>query len=100
MIRHIAMFTFTNDVTAEDVRAIDEGLAGLPGVIKEIRGYSFGSDLGFGDGNYDYAVIGEFGSAEDFHTYSTHPVHVQVLETRIKPVLDSVARIQIDLAGD
>jgi hypothetical protein len=53
-----------------------------------------------GDGNYDYAVIGTFDSAEDYNTYSAHPVHVQVLATRIKPFLDHVARIQIDLPQD
>jgi hypothetical protein len=98
MMRHIAMFTFTDDVTDEDVRAIDAGLGGLPNVIEEIRSYSFGIDLGLGEGNFDYAVVGEFDSAEDFRTYLAHPEHVRVSSTFIKPVLKNVVRIQMEIS--
>ena len=97
MIRHIALFTFTDDVTDEDVLAIDEGLAGLPGVIDEILSYSFGRDLGLGDGTYDYAVVGDFKSAEDFRTYSAHPEHVRVVATCVKPILKNVVRVQMEV---
>jgi hypothetical protein len=97
MIRHVAMFTFVDGVTDDDVRAIDEGLAGLPGVIDAIRSYSFGRDLGFSDTNYDYAVVGEFDSRADLDVYSAHPEHVRVLETCIKPVLKDVVRIQFEI---
>jgi hypothetical protein len=97
MIRHVALFTFTDEATDEDVRAIDEGLGGLPGVVDEILSYSFGRDLGLGDGTYDYAVVGEFDSAEDFHAYSAHPEHVRVLTTCIKPILKDVVRVQIEV---
>jgi hypothetical protein len=91
------MFTFTDEATDEDIRAIDEGLGALPGVIDEILSYSFGPDLGLGGGTYDYAVIGEFDSAENFHIYSAHPDHVHVLTTYIKPILKDVARVQMEI---
>jgi hypothetical protein len=98
MMRHIAMFEFTDDVTDEDVRAIDAGLGRLPDAIEEIRNYSFGIDLGLGDGNFDYAVVGEFDSVEDFRTYLAHPEHVRVSSTLIKPVLKNVVRIQMEIS--
>jgi hypothetical protein len=97
MIRHIAMFTFVDGVTDEDVRAIDEGLAGLPAAIDAIRSISFGRDLGFTDTNCDYAVVGHFDSRADLDVYSAHPEHVRVLETCIKPVLKDVVRIQFEI---
>ena len=59
MIRHVAVFTFTDEATDEDVVAMESALAGLPAAIAEIRSYTIGRDLGLGDGNYDYAVIGD-----------------------------------------
>ena len=97
MLRHIAMIRFTDSVTDEDVRAIDEGLAGLPAVIDEIRSYSFGRDLGFSDTNYHYAVVSEFDSRADLDAYSGHPQHVHVLTTCIKPVLEDIVRIQFEV---
>lgn len=97
MVRHIALFAFTDEATQEDIDAVDAGLGGLPGVIDEIVMYSFGRDLGLGDGTYDYAVIGDFESAEDFRRYSAHPSHVEVLNTRIKPILKAVVRVQMEI---
>ena len=98
MIRHVALFTFTDEVTDEDVRAIDAGLAALPGLIDEIGNYSFGSDLKLGAGTYDYVVVGEFASVENYDTYSAHPEHVRVLTSIIKPVLKDVARAQMEIS--
>jgi hypothetical protein len=97
MIRHIAMFTFTDEVTDDHIRAIDEGLAGLPDVIAEIRAYSFGAALRLGAENHDYAVVGDFDSPEDFRTYAAHPEHVRVITDYIKPVLKDAVRIQIEV---
>ena len=63
----------------------------------EILSYSFGRDLGLGDGTYDYAVVGDFNSAEDFRTYSAHPEHVRVVATCIKPILKDVVRVQMEV---
>ena len=97
MLRHVAMIRFNDGVTDDEVRVIDEGLAGLPAVIDEIRNYSFGRDLGFSDTNYDYAVVAEFDSRADLDVYSDHPAHVKVLTTCIKPVLKDIKRIQFEI---
>ena len=65
MIRHIALFTFTDGITDRDVQTIDAALGTLPGTIEQIRSYKHGRDIGIGDGNWDYGVIGEFDSVED-----------------------------------
>jgi hypothetical protein len=95
MIRHIALFTFTDGITDRDVQTIDAALGSLPGTIEQIRSYKHGRDIGIGDGNWDYGVIGEFDSVEDFNTYTSHPAHVHVLSNDIKPHLLDVARIQM-----
>lgn len=97
MIRHIAVFTFTDEVTDEDIGALDVGLAALPGLIDEILSYSFGRDLGLSDGTFDYGVIGDFDSADSFRIYSTHSEHVRVMATCVKPILKDVVRVQMEV---
>ena len=98
MIKHIALFTFTDEATDEDVVAMESALAGLPAAIAEIRSYAIGRDLGLGGGNYDYAVIGEFDSPETYQTYATHPDHLHVLGTYVKPIMKDAVRLQIKIS--
>lgn len=98
MIRHVALFTFTDEVTEDDVARIDASLAALPGLIGEITSYSFGRDLKLGTGTYDYVIIGEFSTVADYETYSVHPEHVRVLGEIIKPFLKDVARVQTEIS--
>ena len=97
MIRHIVVFTFTDEATDKDIDAMEARLAGLPEAIEEIRSYAFGRDLRLSGEGHDYAVVGDFDSAEDYHAYAAHPVHLHVVDTYVKPIIDGVVRVQIDV---
>jgi hypothetical protein len=97
MIRHIAVFTFADEATDKDIDAMEARLAGLPDVIEVIRSYTFGRDLRLSGEGHDYAVVGDFDSPEDYHTYATHPAHLHVVDTYVKPIIDGVVRVQIDV---
>ena len=60
MIRHVVGLTWTADATEADATALRAALADLPGQIPEIRGYTFGTDLGLADGNADFAIVADF----------------------------------------
>lgn len=96
-IRHVVTFTFQADATAEQIAAISEGLAGLPGLIPEIRGYQFGPDLEVNDGNHQFAVVADFDSMDDYLVYRDHPAHLTVIAERIRPILASRAAVQFAL---
>lgn len=98
MIKHIALFTFTDEATDEDVVAMGAALADLPAAIAEIRSYTIGRDLGLDSENYDYAVIGEFDSPETYQRYATHPEHVHVVSTYVKPIMKHAVRLQIHVS--
>ena len=73
MFRHVVMFRWTADTTPADVSAIVEGLGGLPAAIAEIRDYRFGPDAEINEGNFDFVVVADFESEEDYLVYRDHP---------------------------
>lgn len=54
-------------------------LGELPGAIPQLRGYSFGADVGISDGNYDFAIVADVDTDQDFLAYRDHPAHQAVL---------------------
>jgi len=47
----------------------------MPERIDQIRRYDFGPDLGLGSSNFDMALIADFDSEDDWHSYDAHPHH-------------------------
>ena len=94
-LRHVVMFRFVEGTTAEQRQAISTALAGLPGAIPEIAAYSFGDDEGINAGNWDFAVVADFASAEDYLVYRDHPVHRAAIDAHIAPVVAARAAVQL-----
>ena len=94
MLRHVVMFSFTEETTEETKEAIREGLMGLPGTIPQIRSYRVGRDAGLTPGNYDFVVVGDFDDAAGFLTYRDHPAHVQIIKELIAPSVTRRAAVQ------
>ena len=94
-IRHVVLFRFAPGTSDEQRAVIARELRGLPAAIPEIAGYTFGDDAGLVDTNWDFAVVGDFASEEDYLTYRAHPVHQAVIADHIQPVLAERAAVQI-----
>lgn len=83
MYRHVVMFRFNDDVDESEKTAISEGLSSLPGQIPEIKTYHHGSDLGLNEGNFDYVVVADFDTVDEYITYRDHSDHRAVINERI-----------------
>jgi hypothetical protein len=94
MIRHVVMFRWKPETTADDVAAIEEGLSKLPGEIPEIHRYTFGADAGINEGNFDFVVVADFASTEDYRVYRDHPVHRAFIAERTAPNMAERSAIQ------
>jgi hypothetical protein len=97
MIRHIVLFTWTEDATDEQKATVTAELRKLPGVIPQLLAYTVGPDAGLNQGNHDYAVVADFDSVEDYLVYRDHPRHQAVLAEHIKPILASRAAAQLSV---
>jgi hypothetical protein len=95
VFRHAVMFRWADGVDTDAASAaLGAGLAELPAIIPEIKGYSFGPDAGVSEGNFDYAVVGEFDSADDYVRYRDHPAHLALIERYVAGRISDRAAVQ------
>jgi hypothetical protein len=77
ILRHVVLFSFKPDATADQVDAIVAGFAGLKDAIPGIAAYEWGTNVspeGLNDG-FTHCFTLSFGSAADRDAYLAHPAH-------------------------
>lgn len=79
MLKHVVFMKFKDDVTDAKIAALEEGLAGLPGKIAEIKEFHFGRDVVRSERSYDFALVGDFENLEAMQRYQVNPAHVAVV---------------------
>jgi Stress responsive A/B Barrel Domain len=94
MFRHIVLFKYRADATTEQKTAVQDGLAGSPAAIPVIRSFVFGPDAGAAQGNFDFALVADFDSREDYLAYQQHPVHVEFVTSSVRPIAEARAAVQ------
>jgi len=94
MFRHVVMFRFVPETTDEQRQAMVDGLAGLPAAVPQIRQYVMGPDAGEVEGNWDFVIVADFDSAEDWRIYTADATHQRVIAERIRPILAERAAVQ------
>lgn len=99
MIRHVVMFRWADDVDDDHVAAVTAGLDGLPAQIPEIVAYRHGPDVGINAGNFDYVVVGDFASADDYLVYRDHPEHRAFIERLIAGRVSDRSAVQYEIGG-
>jgi len=98
MLRHCVMFTWNDDVSAEDKQAIAAGLDQMA-QLSCVHAYEHGADAGISSDNWDYVVVGDFASVDDYNQYATDADHVRLVTELIKPNISGRAAVQFELAN-
>ncbi len=93
MLKHIVLIKFKEDATEAQIQAVKDGMDSLPGKIPEIVSYAHGTDAGNTNSSYDYAIVGEFASDEDYVVYRDHPAHREV-GAHVVAVMADAAQMQ------
>lgn len=91
---HVVMFRWAESVDADHVARVAAFLDRLPQEIPEIARYRHGPDAGVNEGNYDYAVAGEFADLDAYLVYRDHPVHQEMIRTLIAGHIEGRAAVQ------
>ncbi len=97
MMRHVVMFKWADGVDADHVAAVAAGLDNLAATIDQIKRYRHGPDIGLSDQNFDYVVVGDFDSADDYVAYRDHPVHQAFIAELIAGRISERAAVQYDI---
>ena len=95
--RHVVMFTWNDDVDSAHAEAVGAALSTLPGLIPEIAVYHHGPDAGVNEGNFDYVVVADFASLDDYLVYRDHPEHRAVIAAMITGRVAARAAVQYDV---
>ena len=96
MIRHVVVLRWNDTVTEAHVTALAAALDALPSAIPEIADYHHGPDQRLAPTNFDYAIVGDFASVDDYITYRDHPEHQQLIADHITGRVADRAAVQFE----
>ncbi|MEO1979179.1 MAG: Dabb family protein [Fuerstiella sp.] len=89
-LRHAVFFRFKQDAAAEDIAAVEEAFAALPGKIDTIKSFEWGTNNSpeKHDAGFTHCFMVTFDSDEGRAVYLPHAEHLAFVEV-LKPVLDA-----------
>ncbi len=94
MIHHVVLFRFRDTASPIQVEDARRALLALRGAVPEIRGLTFGPNLGSTAAEWPWVLIV---AVEDFlavERYLAHPVHTDTVAKYVTPIL--AARLAVD----
>lgn len=85
MVKHIILWTLKDEAKTNEIKlGIKEGLEGLKGKIPGLIEIKVNIN-GLSSSNADLMLDSTFESEEALKNYSTHPAHVEVADTKVRP---------------
>ena len=96
MIRHVVLFRWTPEATAEQKRRVAEELSRLPALVPSLRDYRIGANLGVNPGTFDFAVAADFDDVDGYLAYRDHPAHRAIATEFIQPIVTERAAVQYE----
>ena len=88
MVKHIILWQLKDEFTAEEKTAIKAGMkSGLEGLLGQIPGLTEikVQTEGLPSSNAEVMLYTVFETADALKTYATHPAHVEVADTKVRP---------------
>ena len=92
---HVALFTWHDHVTTDEVADITVGLRALPEQIPALQRYEVGPDLGIREGTADFGVVARVADADGLRAYLEHPAHKAVTD-KMKSMIATRTAVQIE----
>lgn len=91
VLRHVVLFKFKDNATAEQVRVVEKAFSSLPSRINAIYDFEWGTDISVEDRaqGYTHCFLVTFLSESDRDEYLPHPAHREFAAT-LRPYLDKV----------
>ena len=94
MLRHVVLFTWTDEADETRRAATVEALRRLREDVGGMSSLTVSSDAGLVQGNADAILIADFPDEESFRRYAQDPVHQAVLAEHVKPWLAGRTAVQ------
>lgn len=91
LLRHVVLFKFKDEATADDIKKVADAFAALPEKINGIKDFEFGTNNSPENLNqaFTHCFFLTFKSEKDRNEYLVHPEH-KAFGTILRPHLDKV----------
>ena len=90
------MFRWTPEATEEQKQRVTAELSRLPQLLRVLRAYHMGADLGVNEGNFEWAAVADFDDLEGYLTYRDNPEHRAIIAEFVRPITAERAAIQYE----
>ena len=97
MLRHVVLFTLTEDTDPATRDATVAALRRLPEDVGGMTSFAVGPDAGLVEGNAHTALVADFPDAASFRAYAADPRHLAVIAEHVKPNLASRTAVQYEV---
>ncbi|HYX94091.1 MAG TPA: Dabb family protein [Geodermatophilus sp.] len=97
MLRHVVLFTWSDDADEERREQTLAALRRLPEEVGGMTSFAVGPDAGLSEGNADTALVADFPDVEAWRRYADDPVHLQVIADHVKPILAARSAVQYEV---
>ena len=99
MLRHVVVFTWSDDADQERRSATLAQLSRLPETVGGMTAFAIGPDAGVREGNADAALVADFPDVDTYLRYAQDPVHLQVIAEYVTPILAARSSVQYEIEG-
>jgi hypothetical protein len=97
MIVHVVAFRWKSGIPPDHVAEVQGQLQEFAASLPEVRSYRCGTDVGASDmGNYDFAIVAEFDSVDDWRVYDKHPRHDEIRSGVVRPWIEERTAVQFE----
>ena len=97
MIIHVVAFKWKQGIPDGHVASVKAQLTEFAASLPEVRSYRCGSDVGASDmANFDFAIVAEFDSVDDWRVYDKHPQHEEIRGGVVRPWIEARAAVQYE----
>ena len=97
MIRHVVVFTWTQDMTETMEQQFAAELTALAATLPGLRAYHAGPDAGINQGNFDFAVVADFDDVDSYLDYRDNAEHKAIISQFSGPHTKSRAAVQYEI---
>lgn len=94
MIKHIVLIKWNDGVTPEQVDAVEDAFSEMVETFDYIVSYEYGPDAGIYENEYDYALVAEFETPEQFKSYAEDERHFEIMKEVISPLMADYKALQ------
>jgi heme-degrading monooxygenase HmoA len=97
MIRHVALFTWTEGMTEAMEQQFAAELTDFAATQPGLRAYHAGTDLGINEGSFDFAVVADFDDVDSYIAYRDSAGHQDIIRRLSRPNTASRAAVQYEI---